>query len=271
MVQVLFFKLTLFFYFLGTSLFIFHLWDKNGPPAAEASLSWSQRLTVFVTAIGFLFHTLALILHIQETAVPFSNLHEAISFFSWAMVLVFFLVEFRFHLYVLGSFILPLAFLSLVSTTALPDAPARLNPTLKTAWFGLHTTLSLLGIASFAIAAITGLMYLLQENFLKSKRFNPIYHKLPSLDLLDRWNQKMILVGFSLFTLGIISGALWSQYSFGSFWSSNNPKLVLSLGTWFFYLIVLHGRITIGWRAKKAAHLAILGFVGAILIFISLV
>lgn len=284
MLNVLFFKVTLLFYFLGTSFFLFNLWDRKGertakgpffgasePGRASTRALWSQKLAVWITGAGFIFHTIALVTRIREAGyIPFTNLHEAISFFSWAIVLAFFLVEFRYGVDVLGSFILPLAFLSLVSAAALPNEIRTLDPTLKTIWFGIHTTLSLLGIVAFAIAFIAGIMYLLQESFLKSKQFNSLYYKLPSLDLLDEWNKKAILLGFPLLTLGIISGALWAQYSLGSFWIENNSKQALSLGTWLFYLIVLHGRITIGWRAKKAAHLAIIGFVGVVFIFVTL-
>lgn len=281
MLNVLFFKVTLLFYFLGTSFFLFNLWDRKGERTSKNAFfeqtsgspasSWSQKLAVWITGAGFIFHTLALITRIREAGyIPFTNLHEAISFFSWAIVLAFFLVEFRYGIDVLGSFILPLAFLSLVSAAALPNEVRTLDPTLKNIWFGIHTTLSLLGIVAFAIAFIAGIMYLLQESFLKSKQFNSLYYKLPSLDLLDEWNKKAILLGFPLLTLGIISGALWAQYSLGSFWIQNNSKQALSLGTWLFYLIVLHGRITIGWRAKKAAHLAIIGFVGVVFIFVTL-
>jgi len=273
MLQVLFFRLTLFLYFLATVFFLYHLWEKKGESPAEGSstrLSWSQRLTVMVTGMGFSTHTLALIIQFKELYIPFTNLHEALSFSSWAIILIFLLVEFRYHLYILGSFTLPLAFLLLISAATLPNTPSNLDPTLNTVWLGIHTTLSLLGIVAFAIAAIFGVMYLLQEKLLKSKQFNALYHKLPPLDLLDEWNKKTIFMGFPLLTLGMISGALWSQYSLGSFWSLDHSKLALSLGTWFFYLIVLHGRMTIGWRSKKAAYLAIIGFIGVIFIFVSL-
>ncbi|MBI3802542.1 MAG: cytochrome c biogenesis protein CcsA [Nitrospirae bacterium] len=276
---VLFFKITLLFYFLGTAFFLINLWDRKGERTRKNPLfgdaatrsPWSQRLAVLLTAAGFIAHTGALVMRIRQAGyVPFTSLHEAISFFSWAIVLVFFLVEFRYGIDILGSFILPLAFLSLVSAAALPDEIRTIDPSLTKIWLGIHTTFSLLGIVAFAIAFIAGIMYLLQESFLKSKQFNALYYKLPSLDLLDEWNKKAILLGFPLLTLGIISGALWAQYSFGSFWTPTNPKQVLSLGTWLFYLMVLHGRITIGWRAKKAAHLAIIGFVGALFIFVTL-
>lgn len=271
MLNVIFFKATLLFYFLGTAFFLFNLWDRKGERGSQQQSSWSQRLAILVTGAGFICHTVALAIQLKEGGyVPFTNLHQAISFFSWAIVLAFFWVEFRYRIFILGSFILPLAFLFLMSASALPDKKSSLDPTLGSIWLGIHTTLSVLGIVAFAIAFIAGIMYLLQERFLKSKQLSSLYYKLPSLDMLDQWNKKAILLGFPLLTIGIITGALWAQYALGSFWAADNAKQALSLGTWFFYLLVLHGRITIGWRAKKAANLAIIGFVGVIFIFVTL-
>ena len=269
MSQIIFFRTTLFFYFLGCILFLLNLWDKKDPEEKPAALPISQRVAFIVTGAGFLCHTTALFIQLQS-GVPFGSLKEAISFFSWAIVLIFFWVELRYRVYVMGSLILPMAFLSLLSAATLPDNSHPIDPMLKGTLLGIHTTLSLLGIVAFAIAAVSGIMYLVQEGFLKSKQFGPLYHKLPALNLLDQWNKTALFWGIPLLTLGIISGALWSQYAFGSFWSSNSPKQLFSLSAWFFYLIVLQGRVTSGWRARRAALLSIIGFVGIIFIFATL-
>jgi cytochrome c-type biogenesis protein CcsB len=265
-----FFKGTLLFYLLGTCLFFLGLWRREGerssPATPETEGVW--RPALFVTGIGFICHTLALALRLPS--VPFNSLHDALSFFSWALVLIFCWIDLRYRMDVLGSFVLPLADLSLVSASALPNEIRNMDISLKTAWLGAHTTLSILGIAAFAMACVAGVMYLLQERFLKAKQFNALYDRLPSLDLLDQWNKKAILLGFPLLTVGMISGAIWSQYAIGSPWTLNNPKQLLAVCAWFFYLIVLHGRITVGWRARKAARLAIVGFVGTLFIFVAL-
>lgn len=269
--NVLFFKATLLFYFLGTALFLLNLWDNRKVQGKTNAISWPQKFAIFSTGAGFICHTIALGIRLKEGGyVPLANLHEAVSFFSWAIVLAFVWVEIKYQLYILGSFILPLAFLSLISVTALPSEAPELNSTLMNAWFGLHTILSVLGIVAFTIAFVAGIIYLIQDRFLKSKQLNTLYSKLPSLDMLDQWNKQSILLGFPLLTLGIISGALWSQYTLGTLWGNNNSKQALSLGVWIFYLLVLHGRINIGWRAKKAARLAIIGFIGVIFIFVTL-
>jgi len=260
MINVFFLKITILLYFLGTIFSLVALTRRRGRGL--------QQFSLWMAGIGFGCHTLALLARTGEAGyLPLTNLYEAISFFSWGTVLVFLAVEYRYRLHVLGSFVLPLALVSLISAAALPKQIRSLDPVLKSAWVTIHTTLSLLGIIAFALAFVAGLMYLTEERLLKSKRFNSLYHKLPSLEALDQLNQGAILFGFPLLTLGILTGALSAEYAWGSYWTWD-PKEVLTLATWLFYLAVLHGRITVGWRAKKGAYLAIIGFVGVIFTFI---
>ena len=260
MLDTLFFKATLFFYFSGTLCFLVTLTRRRAPLI--------QKLSLWLTGFGFAFHTLALLTRLKETGyLPLTNLHEAISFFSWGTVLVFLLVEYRYRIHVLGSFVLPLALIFLASAAALPNQEHSLDPVLRNVWVTIHTTLSLLGIIAFALAFVAGLMYLIEERLLKSKQFNALYHKLPSLEILDQLNQRAILFGFPLLTLGILTGALSAEHAWGSYWNWD-PKQTLTLATWLFYLVVLHGRITVGWRAKKGAYLAVIGFVCVIFTFV---
>jgi ABC-type transport system involved in cytochrome c biogenesis permease subunit len=90
-----------------------------------------------------------------------------------------------------------------------PDEASSLQPVFKTLW--VHVTLSMLGTVGFAVAFVAGVMYLIQDGLLKSKRFNVLYAKLPALDYLDHLNQQSIVMGFPLLTLGIISGAFSAE------------------------------------------------------------
>ena len=225
-----------------------------------------SNLSLGMTATGFASHTIALGARMSgATEVSLPGFQEALSFFSWVLILVFLVVEFRHRLHVLGSFILPLALVSLVSAAALPETAPALTPVFRTLW--VHVTLSMLGTVGFAIAFVAGLMYLIQDGLLKSKRFNVLYSKLPALDYLDRLNQQSIVTGFPLLTLGIITGAFYAELSLGSYLSWN-PEQTGALVTWVFYFVVLTGRLTVGWRAKRAAYLTIIGFAGVILTLI---
>ena len=227
------------------------------------------KISLGITAAGFVFHTTALIAQmVMSTAPSPPSFHEALSFFSWMLVLVFLGVEFRHHIHVLGSFMVPLALLSLISAAALPQTVPTLQPVFKTLWF--HVTLSMLGTVGFAVAFVAGVMYLIQDRLLKSKRFNVLYAKLPALDFLDRLNQQSIIMGFPLLTLGIVTGAISAEFARGSYvtW---NPEQTWALVTWLFYFIVLLGRLTVGWRAKRAAYLTVIGFGCVILTLVGVV
>lgn len=253
------FKIAIGFYFLGTIFFLIYLVRRK---------EVLSRSTTRTTSVGFFFHTIALAVRMKEVGyIPLTNIHEAMAFFSWALVLTFLILEHLYQFRVLGSFVLPLAFIFLYPAGRLLKTTQALHPTLKSIWLGIHTTVSLLGIVALAIAFIAGLMYLIQESLLKSKRFNALYDKLPSLDVLDHLNQISIIFGFPLLTVGIITGALWAEYAWGSYWTLD-PKFTSTFLTWLFYLAMLFGRLTMGWRARRAAYLAIFGFVGVLFSFL---
>lgn len=255
-----FFMVTMVLYFLATVSFLGYLLRR-----AEAL----SKVSLGITAVGFGTHTVALVARMVAASPPSPpSVHEALSFFSWMLIIVFLAVEFRHRIHVLGSFIVPLALVSLVSAAALPDTVPTLKPVFKTLW--VHVTLSMLGTVGFAVAFVAGVMYLIQDGLLKSKRFNVLYSKLPALDFLDRLNQQSIVMGFSLMTLGIITGAISAEFVRGSYvnW---NPEQTWALVTWVFYFVVLMGRLTVGWRAKRAAYLTIIGFAGVILTLVGVV
>jgi cytochrome c-type biogenesis protein CcsB len=253
------FYLTMGLYFGGTLLFLLYILYRS---------EVISKISLLATWLGFFSHTAALIMAMMSTGhVPIMTFKGAMSFFAWGLVLVFLVVGLKRDLVVLGAFILPLAFLSLVSATLAPHEPDSIVPVFQAVW--VHVTLSILGTIGFAVAFVAGLMYVMQERLLKSKQFNVLYFKLPPLDFLDSLNQRSILFGFPLLTLGILTGAVSAQLTIGSYLSWNSEQF-WALITWVFYFVVLVGRVTAGWRAKKAAYLTIVGFAGVILTFVGI-
>lgn len=254
------FMVTMVLYFVATMSFLAYLLRRS-----EAL----SNVSLAITAVGFISHTVALVIRMVEvssTAPP--SFSDALSFFSWMIILVFVLVEFRHRIHVLGSFMVPLALVSLVSSAALPETVPTLQPVFKTLWF--HVTLSMLGTVGFTVAFVAGVMYLIQDRLLKSKQFNVLYSKLPALDFLDHLNQQSIVLGFPLLTLGIVTGAISAEFARGSY-VSWNPEQIWALITWVFYFVVLLGRLTVGWRAKRAAYLTVIGFACVILTLVGVV
>jgi cytochrome c-type biogenesis protein CcsB len=218
------------------------------------------KISHWLAATGFLLHCIFTVVRYREAGyTPITNLHESLSFFSLAIVGIFIGFERRYRCVILGSFVVPVALLFLIASCTFPSAIVPLNPALKSRWLLVHTTLAFFGYAAFTIAFSAGIMYLIQEYFLKHKKLGPLYHKLPSLDTLDDINYHCLTLGFPLLTVAIITGAIWAETAWGSYWSWD-PKETWSLITWFVYAALLHGRLTTGWRGRRASILAIIGF-----------
>ena len=256
--EIILFELALTFYFAATIVCILELFKGT---------KTTSRIMLSLVAVGFALHTANIIArYFISGHIPIANLHEASSFFSWCIVLLFFYLEYRFKLGLLGSFIMPVVFILMLSSSMLPRKIEPLSPVLQSYWLGIHTVLAFLGDAAFAMAFGIGLMYLIQEHYVKSKHLGGLFKKLPSLQILDEINYRLITIGFPLLTLAIITGALWAESAWGSYWRWD-PKEVWSLITWFIYALVLHARLTAGWRGKRAAILSIIGFCAVLFTF----
>jgi cytochrome c-type biogenesis protein CcsB len=255
-INIFLFELALTFYLIATITGIVELFKRKMA---------TSKATLYISVIGFLFHTANIIVrYVQGGHIPVTNMHEAASFFSWCIVVLFFFHEYRYKLGLLGSFIIPIVFILMFSSSVFPRDIQVLSPVLKSYWFGIHVVLAFLGDAAFAMACGIGIMYLLQERYVKSKHLGGLFQKLPSLQVLDEINYHLITLGFPLLTLAMITGVIWANTAWGTYWRWD-PKEVWSLITWLIYALVLHLRLTFGWRGKKAAMLSIIGF--AIVIF----
>lgn len=225
------------------------------------------RAMFMLAGLGFLAHTLSIINRYAVSGqIPVAVPHEAASFFAWCIILLFFVMELRYRIGIMGSFIIPVSFFLMLSAAMFARDIKPLSPALRSNWLGIHTLFAFLGNAAFAMAFGTGLMYLLQEHYVKSKRLGELFGRLPSLQVLDRINYRLITVGFPLLTLAIITGAVWAESAWGSYWRWD-AREVWALITWFIYAIILHARLLAGWRGKKAAVLSILGFVTILVAF----
>jgi cytochrome c-type biogenesis protein CcsB len=142
----------------------------------------------------------------------------------------------------------------------------ELLPALRSHWSSIHVTSSLIGYASFALAFGATIGYMLQERMLKSKRINCLQKHLPPLDVMDHLAYRMVAIGFPMLTLGIVTGALWAQSAWNSFWSWD-PKETWSLITWLVYAAYLHVRVVAGWRGSLAKRLLIVGFICVLITF----
>lgn len=257
----IFFYVTLALYSFATLGYLIFLIRSS-----DALATWSNRL---ITA-GFIAHLLSTIHRFSSSGhLPITNMQESLSFFSLTIIGSFILFNRKYKVAVLGSFVAPPALLMLIASSALPTEVKQLPPILQSNWFWFHALLAFISYATFTIACGTGIMYLIQQHYLKKKRLGALFQKLPSLETLDDISYRCLSIGFPLLTVAMISGSIWSEQAVGNYWNWD-PKQTWSLITWFIYAALLHGRLTIGWRGRKAALLSILGFIVLLITFIGM-
>jgi ABC-type transport system involved in cytochrome c biogenesis permease subunit len=222
---------------------------------------WFFHLAHGLLGCGFALQTLILGYRLYVQTFPWwGEMATSLGLLSWAIVAVYLAAVWRYRIAALGSFIVPLAFLAAAAAGVPVTTPVRLPLAVQHVWLGLHIILALLGYAALTLMFCTGVMYLIQERQLKSKRPGAWYHSLPSLTLLDELNAKALLLGFPFLTQGIITGSVWAKYTYGSYlhWSLTSLPLLLA---WFIYALLLGGRQTLGWQGTKAARATVGGFV----------
>jgi cytochrome c-type biogenesis protein CcsB len=251
----LFFNLTFIFYLISTIGFFFFFISQK----AKLGI-----LGFLFGLVGFFLHSALLVLRtVALKYPPVSNLYESLSFFAWIIMLLYLLTENRQRSWVNGVFVLPLVMVLMGYALILDSQIRPLPAALRSPWLGIHTTLCFLSYGCFLMAFCFGVMYLWQEKEVKSKKIDVFFFRLPPLGQMDRLGYRAIAFGFLFLTLGIISGSIWAQEAWGSFWSWD-PKETWSLIVWLIYLVYLHGRIMAGWRGRKSAYIAIIGFLSVI-------
>ena len=219
-----------------------------------------QRVAVGLMLAGFVLHTASLVAcGLRAGNFPINNLHETLSVTAWAITAVFLGFFFVYRLKILGIFAAPLICLTMIAAYQMPESVSQAPQLFKSWWLATHIVTIFLGNAAFALACGLGILYLLQERAIKKKTRGFFFSRLPALDLLDTTGYACIVVGFSMTTIGLITGMIYAKAIWGRFWGWD-PKEVWSAITWLFYAALLHERLAVGWRGRRAAIMAIIGF-----------
>ncbi len=264
----LLFNVTTFLFLISTILFFAYMASKN------SSLGLGASLAAF---IGWGVETLAIILRWKESYdmghghAPLSNLYESVVFFAWTIILIYGIIELKYKHRIIGAFVLPFALLGMAwAQLGLNSGIEPLVPALQSNWLLYHVITCFLGYAAFAVACAISIMYLIKarsEGENSTSQAGGMISMFPAIRVLDDLNYKSIMIGFPLLTLGIVTGAAWANYAWGTYWSWD-PKETWSLIVWFVYAAFLHARITRGWVGKRAAWLSIIGFAATIFCYI---
>lgn len=223
---------------------------------------------------------------------PLSNLYESLLFLTWTLLTVYLYVELKTNSRLIGAILIPVTlFISgFANLTLSPEMQksSPLVPALQSNWLMMHVSMMLLSYGTLIMGSLLCILFLVVSGYkevdlkVKNNSSAPFYNimveyeeakaispvasseisklgKLKLLQSLDNWSYRIIGLGFPFLTIGIISGGVWANEAWGSYWSWD-PKETWALITWLVFATYLHARITKGWEGKKTALLGGLGF-----------
>jgi cytochrome c-type biogenesis protein CcsB len=221
---------------------------------------------------------------------PLSNLYESLLFLTWALLTLYLYIETKTNSKLIGAILIPVTLLisGFANLTLSPEMQksSPLVPALQSNWLMMHVSMMLLSYATLIIGSLLCILFLVISRYKDVDLKNiddsslPLYNimleyyetklltpsteiselgKLKLLQSLDNWGYRIIGLGFPFLTIGIISGGVWANEAWGSYWSWD-PKETWALITWLVFATYLHARITKGWEGKKTAILGGLGF-----------
>ncbi|GAB6097130.1 c-type cytochrome biogenesis protein CcsB [Desulfatiferula olefinivorans] len=224
-----------------------------------------QKVGLGFLAAGLGAHTLLFLIDVLGHGyLPVYNLRLTLSLASWSSAAAYLWLRFRYRIKVMGVYAAPLVAFVFIVSLKFPEITEHAADVFKSAWLVIHVITVFVGEGCLAMACGAGILYLIQERAIKSKKRGFFYSRLPSLELLDAVGYACVVVGFSVFTLGLIVGLIYAKLVWHRF-AGWDPKEIWSGISWLIYAALVHERIAVGWRGRRAAVLAVVAF--AVLMF----
>ncbi|MCA9575909.1 MAG: cytochrome c biogenesis protein CcsA [Sandaracinaceae bacterium] len=211
-------------------------------------------------AVGL--HVAYLVSDIAAGHTSFTDIYRVLSLVSFAIVAVFLASTLRRPVTVLGAFITPVTLLFFLAS-GLGHSVDSVSPEVRSRLLPFHVAVNVLGVSAFALAFGAALAYVLQERLLRRKELGGVFQRLPALDVLDSLSFRASLVGFSLLTIGVVTGALWVVREHAS-QVMLAPAPLMGIATWWVFASILGLRVMSGWRGRRAALGTIVGFLCAV-------
>jgi ABC-type transport system involved in cytochrome c biogenesis permease subunit len=232
------------------------------------------RLATAILGGGVLAHTFLVGMQTVHVGhAPLVGTTAALSAFVWLLGLSYLYIELSTDERAMGVFVAPLM-VALYLIPALDPGASPRPPLLQSPLFTVHVVSMLFAYASFALACVFGITYVLLFKEIKAKHLGFFYKRLPSLQVLDAMNGRVVTIGWFFLTVGISVGALWATQVHASpdpraqAMSIGDPKILVAVICWVVYSFALFARRTIGWSGRRAAWLSALAFVIVLLNFV---
>jgi ABC-type transport system involved in cytochrome c biogenesis permease subunit len=234
------------------------------------------RVATTLLVFAALSHTFVIgMLTVEYGHVPVAGRTSAIGTFVWLLALAYLYTEMTSDERGMGIFILPLLVTLQIIPASVPGVESR-SVVLEGPLFGIHVSSLLFAYASFALACVIGITYVLLFKEIKAKHLGIFYARLPSLQVLDRMNQLAIAIGWIFLTIGMVAGVVWTAQARAydptipqfQAMSLQDPKIFVALICWAVYSFEVFAARRIGWGGRRAAYLSALGFAIVLLNFV---
>jgi ABC-type transport system involved in cytochrome c biogenesis permease subunit len=234
------------------------------------------RTATALLILAALAHTFVIGMQTMEVRhVPFANPSRAISTFVWLLALSYLYLETTTEERSMGVFIMPML-MGLQAIPAVSPGVENVDPVLDSPWFWVHVSSLLFAYASFGLAGVLGLTYMVQFKEIKKKHLGYFYTRLPSLQTLDVMNSRAVAIGWLFLTVGVLVGAIWTAQARVAApndpnlqaMALNDPKIFFAVLTWGVYSFAVLARRTMGWTGRRAAWLSAVGFAIVLLNFL---
>ncbi|WUI00124.1 c-type cytochrome biogenesis protein CcsB [Spirillospora sp. NBC_00431] len=237
----------------------------GGADEDRPQVDW-PRLAILLNVVGVGAHLGVLVARgLSANRWPWGNMYEFLTAISFAAVVAFMVVMFRYKARFLGAPVMFAAVIALgVANIWLYDSVGPVVPALNSYWIAIHVSAAIIATGAFTVAGAATILY-----FLKAREeaggggrvrlAGGALARVPSAESLDRLAMRVTMFAFPIWTAAIIMGAIWADQAWGRYWGWD-PKEVWSFVTWIIYAAYLHARATAGWKGRKAAFLSLLAF-----------
>ena len=213
---------------------------------------------------GFAAHTIWIGTICARTGhPPITNLPETASFIAWVVFAVELALWIRYRIYAAVFFVYPLVLLLLTLSAVVGENIAALDPELQSNLFTAHLLLSTVGVAGLLIGLAFGLLALLQDRALKNKTRGPLWDWIPSLDICKSISYRALAIGFSIYTLGLLAGVLWSYRTTADF-IDLRVKQIGAVTAWILFAVILQSYVSNTYRRKKMLFVSAGAFVAIV-------
>ena len=222
---------------------------------------WMNRLGLIVAAVGLVAQTLGIIFRgVDAGHFPFAGLYESLVLVSWAIVLVWHVLESFTKIKAVGLYVMPVVLVLLTIALVEYNPPTGLAPALRSDIVIVHVSVMLVAIGCLYVAGGAAIIYLIEETLLRRRKTGGVLGRLPSIASLDRLIYHATALGLPFLTMGMAAGVIRAETFKVPGWPTD-PMVLLSAAAWAVYVALIAGRVRGDWSGRAVSWLAVTGLI----------